>query len=265
LDPPYRNPGCGAENFVAPLKGFPSYELYREYFRLRMSFDRKFRKEVTDDALARHGGRVRPFLEEGTVDAQVILCAALDPWDSPQKRPPASEEARDRARQVVALLGEGASFESLIERKRPPAFEEAHDRARQVVALLAEGASFDGLVDRFSEFPNESAPGPNRGRFGPRDKDRLKRLLGESEFEEVVRGYSIAEILFHDAPIGEAIGPILGPYGYYVGRVIARSPGDRTMDLSSEGGRNLVREDYLARRFLEWSNEAVSRARIEVR
>ena len=93
----------------------------------------------------------------------------------------------------------------------------------------------------------------------------MAQLLGESEFEELLRGYSIGEILFYDAPIGEAVGPILGPYGYYVGRVIARSPGNRTIDFSSEYGRNLVREDYLSRRFLEWSNEVVSRSTIEVR
>ncbi|MCI0588046.1 MAG: hypothetical protein L0323_14535 [Planctomycetes bacterium] len=235
LEPPYKGSHHGPETIATVFKGFPSYELYREFFRLRLSFERKFQTEVTVDALARHCDRVRDFYEEATVDAQVILCAGLD-MNSPDRAP-----------------------------KGPRAFDEARGRARLVVALLEEGASFEGLIDRFSEFFDTAAPGPSRGPFGPRDKNPLKRLLGESEFEELLRGYSIGEILFHDAPVGEAVGPFLGPYGYYVGRVIARSPGDRTYDFSSENWRNVVREDYLSRRFLEWSNEAVSRSTIKVR
>ena len=235
LELPYKGSHHGPETIATVFKGFPSYELYREYCRLWMSFERKFQAEITDDALARHCDRVRAFYEEATVDAQVILCAGLD--------------LRSPDRTLKGLH----------------AFDEARGRARLVVAMLEEGASFEELIDRFSDFPGQAAPGENRGRFGPRDESQLRRLLGESEFEELVRGYSISEFLFHDALIGEAVGPFLGPYGYYVGRVIARSPGNRTIDLSSENGRELVREDYLSRRFLEWSNEAVSRSTIEVR
>ncbi|HET6203527.1 MAG TPA: hypothetical protein VFI25_12075 [Planctomycetota bacterium] len=242
-EPPYSGVDQGVEFLATFLKRFPSYDLYRESFRLRMSYERMIGKEITEEALARHCNRVQEFLWGGKVDAQVILCTALDYADFSWKGPDAFDRARSRAEEVVARLREGAPFEELIDRYSeffdPPAPRAGHQAP--------------------------AAPRPNRGRFGPQSKGELKQLLGESEFDEIVRGYSIAEILFHDAPVGEAIGPIRGPLGYYVGRVIARHPVDRPIDLSNENGRNLVREDFVARRFLEWSNDVVARSTIEVR
>ncbi|MGH7152101.1 MAG: peptidylprolyl isomerase [Planctomycetota bacterium] len=239
---PYEKTPFSIEVVATAFKKFPSYDLYREYFRLRKSFEKMIEKEVTDEALLQHRARVQDFLGDGKVDAQVILRSALDYTD--------------------------------FTWKGPDAFDKAKASAQEVVAALKAGTSFEDAIDRYSEFFDPPAPAagqqapqgprPNRGRFGPQAKNQLKTLLGESEFDELVRGYSVAEILFHEAPIGEAIGPIRGPLGYYVGRVLARHPGAKAIDLAQENSRNLLREDYLARRFLEWSNAVVAKAKIEV-
>jgi hypothetical protein len=225
------------------LKGFPCYDLYLEYYRLRKSFERMIEKEVTDEALVGHSNRIQEFLGDGKVDAEVILCTAVDYTD---------------------FSWRGAD-----------AFDRARIRSEEVAAKLKEGAPFEELIDRFSEFfdapvfpsrqQTAGGPRPNRGRFGPQSKSRLKQLLGESEFDELVRGYSIGDLLFYDAPVGEVVGPIRGPLGYYLGRVIARHAGGRPVDLTQPNQRDHVREDYVARRFLEWSSNAVAKSRVEIR
>ncbi|HKB16332.1 MAG TPA: hypothetical protein VKF62_09705, partial [Planctomycetota bacterium] len=239
---PYEKTPFSIEVVATAFKKFPSYDLYREYYRLRKSFEKMIEKEVTDEALLQHRARVQDFLGDGKVDAQVILISALDYTD--------------------------------FSWKGPDAFDKARARAEEVMGELKKGLTFEEAIDRYSEFFDPPAPAagqqapqtprPNRGRFGPQSKNQLKTLLGESEFDEIVRGYSIGEILFHEAPIGEAVGPIRGPLGAYIGRVIARHPGAKAIDLAQENSRNLLREDYLARRFLDWSNGVVAKAKIEV-
>ncbi len=240
---PYEETPFSIEVVAIAFKKFPSYDLYREYFRLRKSFERLIEKEITDEALLQHLARAQDFLGDGKVDAQAILCTAFNYTDWSWKG--------------------------------PDAFDRAKARADDVVAALKLGTSFDDAIDRFSEFfeppappsGQKAVPGPhaNRGRFGPQSKVQLKQFLGESDFDEIVRGTSIGEILFHDVPIGEVIGPIRGPLGWYVGRVLARQPGTRPIDLAQENSRNLLREDYLARRFLEWSHRALAGSVVEVR
>jgi hypothetical protein len=239
---PYEKTPFSIEVVATAFKKFPSYDLYREYFRLRKSFEKMIEKEVTDEALLQHRARVQDFLGDGKVDAQVILRPAIDYTD--------------------------------FSWKGPDAFDKAKKEADEVMAALKAGTPFEEAIDRWSQFfePPPPAPGqqapqgprPNRGRFEPQSKNQLKTLLGESEFDEIVRGYSIAEILFHEAPVGEAVGPIRGPLGYYVGRVLARQPGAKVIDLAQENSRNLLKEDYLARRFFDWSNGVVAKAKIVV-
>ncbi|HET6203317.1 MAG TPA: hypothetical protein VFI25_11000 [Planctomycetota bacterium] len=240
---PYEKSPLNMEVVATNFKKFPSYDLYREHFRLRKSFERMIGKEITEEALGQHRTRVQDFLGEGKVDAQVILCTALDYTDFTWKGPDAFDRARSRAEEVVARLKEGTPFEDLIDR-----YSEFFDPPAPPAGQQAP-----------------AAPRPNRGRFGPQSKNQLKQLLGESEFDEIVRGYSIAEILFHDAPVGEAVGPIRGPLGYYVGRVLGRLPGGRPVDLAQPSQHDLVRDDFVARRFLDWSNDVVAKSKIEIR
>ncbi len=240
---PYEKTPFSIEVVATAFRRFPSYDLYREYFRLRKSFEWLIEKEVTEQALLRHRARVQDFLGDGKVDAQVILRPAIDYTD--------------------------------FSWKGPDAFDKAKKEAEEVMAALKAGTSFEEAIDRWSQFfePPPPAPGrqapqgprPNRGRFGPQSKNLLKTLLGESEFEEIVRGYSIGEILFHKAALLEVVGPMRGPLGWYIGRVLERLPGTKTVDFALETTRNLLREDYLTRRFIDWSADVVAHSRFKIR
>ena len=240
---PYEETPFSIEVVATAFKRFPSYDLYREYFRLRKSFEKMIEKKVTDEALLQHRARVQDFLGDGKVDAQVILRPAIDYTDF--------------------------SWEG------PDAFDKAKKEAEEVMGELKEGVTFEDAIDRYSEFFDPPAPAggqqvrqgprPNRGRFGPQSKNQLKSLLGESEFDEIVRGYSIGEILFHETALLEVVGPMRGPLGWYIGRVLERLPGTKTVDFALETTRNLLREDYLTRRFIDWSADVVAHSRFKIR
>ncbi|MCI0588795.1 MAG: hypothetical protein L0323_18380 [Planctomycetes bacterium] len=244
---PYEETPFSIEVVAIAFKKFPSYDLYREYFRLKKSFEKRIEKEVTDETLLQHRARVQGFLEDGKVDAQVILLSAFDYTN--------------------------------LDWKGPDAFDEAKARAEETLAALKAGTSFEEAIDRFSEFVDRSAPPPNappgrrlpegprtnRGRFGAQSKNQLKQLLGESEFEDLLRGTSMGEILFHDAAPLEVVGPMRGPTGYYIGRVLERLPGAKPVDFTQENTRDLLREDYLRRRFIDWSADVVAESRFKIR
>ncbi len=241
---PYEKTPFSIEVVATAFKRFPSYDLYREYCRLRKSFEKMIEKEVTEEALLQHRARVQDFLGDGKVDAQVILLSAFDPID--------------------------------FNWKGPDAFDKAKARAEEVMAALEAGTSFDEAIDRYSEFidlpvrtplgkPYSDYPHRNHGRFGPQSKNQLRQFLGETEFDELVRGTSIGEILFHEATLLEVVGPMRGPHGWYIGRVLERLPGAKTGDFAQETTRNLLREDYLTRRFIDWSAGVVARSRFKIR
>jgi len=239
---PYKDSPLNIEMVATAFKKFPSYELYKEHFRIRKSYEKKIESEITDEALRSHLDRVRDFLGGGRVDAQVILLSARD-WND-------------------------------WSWKGPDAFEAARTRADEVMAALQKGESFEALLDRYSEFwtpaPGDPSqpqqqPQPNGGRFGLQEKNNLRTLLGETEFDTVLRGYSIADLLFHDTKVGEIVGPLRGPFGYYVARVVAKVPGHRGIDLAQENQRQLVREDYVNQRLLDWSNGVITKSSVELR
>ena len=76
-------------------------------------------------------------------------------------------------------------------------------------------------------------------------------------------GFSLAEFLFFEAEVGKTIGPIQGPDGWFIARVNTRTPARRKIDVKNERERELVREDFLTVRFLDWAREVVGRAKFE--
>ena len=53
------------------------------------------------------------------------------------------------------------------------------------------------------------------------------------------------------------------PDGWFIARVNSRTPPKKRMDVTNQRDRDLVREDYLGHRFLQWANEVIAKATIE--
>ncbi|HZT56201.1 MAG TPA: hypothetical protein VFA35_08250, partial [Burkholderiaceae bacterium] len=113
---------------------------------------------------------------------------------------------------------------------------------------------------KFGEF---FANDEKKGLLGNIPLNQIKQQLRESEFTELLDGYSIASFLFYDAEVSKTYGPIQGPDGWFIARINSRTPAQRKLDVKVPRERELVTEDYLNHRFTEWANEVISRVRVE--
>jgi len=144
---------------------------------------------------------------------------------------------------------------------QPDGMAKAKERADKVFAALEAGEmTFDDALSEHGEFFLNDE---KRGRLGYLPLNQVKQQLRETEFTQLLDGYSVAEFLFFDAEVGKTHGPIQGPDGWFVVRVNARTPSRKKMNVENERERELVREDYLNHRFMEWANEVIARAEIQ--
>jgi hypothetical protein len=137
----------------------------------------------------------------------------------------------------------------------------AKERCEAVFAALEKKElTFDQALDKHTEF---FANDDKRGRLGLLPLNQLKQQLRESEFTQLLDGFSLTEFLFFDAEVGKTIGPIAGPDGWFIARVNMRTPPRRKIDVKVERERQLVQEDYVTHRFFNWASEVIRNAKYE--
>jgi hypothetical protein len=93
--------------------------------------------------------------------------------------------------------------------------------------------------------------------------NQLRQQLRENEFTQLLDGFAVADYMFFEAEIGKTIGPIAGPEAWLICRVNGRTPPRRNINVKVERERELVTEDYITTRFLEWANEVIAKAKFE--
>ena len=60
-------------------------------------------------------------------------------------------------------------------------------------------------------------------------------------------------------------GPLRAPSGYYIARVNSRSPARGQAQIADARTRELVRQDFVSYRFLNWANDVLAKAEIKRR
>ena len=73
-------------------------------------------------------------------------------------------------------------------------------------------------------------------------------------------GYSVAMDLFYNGEVGTVVGPLRGPDAYFIARINAKVPPSSDPNVKDERVRELVRQDYVQSRFMDWASEVVSGA-----
>jgi hypothetical protein len=214
------------EVIAKTFKGYPSLEAFRQRWRLMRSFEKMIAKDINDDNLQAHADRYVRFFKDGQTDVDVI--------------PFLAKSVKTNAWQ-------------------PDGFAGARQRAVEAFEAISGGASFDDTLEQRGEF---FAKDPERGRLGNKALNQIRQSLRESEFTDLLMGYSIGTYLFYDAEQGKVVGPLRGPEGYYIARVNNRLPARGTVDVKDERMRELVRQDYVTHRFMAWANEVLSRVQI---
>lgn len=223
------------EQTVTEFLGYPSLELYREYFDARRSFRSTLPSSIPAEWLQEEIRDRGQFLGLGKIKCDFILIAAVDP---------------------VALE---YSLSPRIYRGGADPFGTYEETAKQVAQMLKDGESFDSVLLEYSNFPPRQ-PGDNvlqrdRGRFGALSRADLRSLLGESDFTDFLQGYSIGDDAFFDAEEGAVYGPLRGPLGWHFYRVSRRDPATTAMDPENNPQQAYqLEDDLISQRFLAYVN-----------
>lgn len=225
---PYDDTPFTVEIIATKFKGYPCLEAFRARWRLISSFTDMIKSDMTDANLQAHADKYAAFFADGNVNIDIIPFQARSQktggWE-----PSGMEAAKARSMEVFAKL----------ERKE---------------------LKFDEALSKYGEF---FANDEKKGLLGSLPLNQLKQQFRESEFTELLDGYSMSSFLFFDAEVGKTYGPIQGPDGHYLVRVNSRTPAQRKLDVSVPRERELVSEDYMNHRFMEWANGVISSAKIE--
>ncbi|MCB9879867.1 MAG: hypothetical protein H6835_19930 [Planctomycetes bacterium] len=225
---PYDSTPFTVEIIATRFKGYPCLEAFRARWRLITSYADLIKDEITDENLQAHADARSAFFADGQVDVSVI------PFQGRNKQTGAWE---------------------------PEGMDRAKERCQEVFARLEKKElTFDQALEQHTEF---FANDEKRGLLGMLPLNQLRQQLRESEFTQLLDGFSIAEYLFFEAEVGKTIGPIQGPDGWFIARVNSRSPARRRIDVKVERERELVREDYITYRFLQWAGEVIAKAKFD--
>lgn len=225
---PYDSTPFTVEVIATRFKGYPCLEAFRARWRLITSFSDLIKSEITDENLQAHADKRGAFFADGQLDVSLIPFQARNPktgaWE-----PDGMTAAKARCEAVFA-------------------------------ALEKKEMTFDQALDKHTEFFSND---DKRGRLGLLPLNQLKQQLRESEFTQLLDGFSLAEYLFFEAEVGKTIGPIAGADGWFIVRVNTRTPARRKIDVKVERERELVREDYVTVRFFDWAKGVIGRAKFE--
>ena len=232
---------------------FPSVEAFAEYSVMREGYRRMIAPKMEpaadgslSPALREHFDRANRVMGLGMIDCEVLLVSAMDighfrwkkdGWTEAHKKAQRLREEYDRARSPetwTRLMNEHCDYWD------PPPPE-----------------SHDGKVQKQSDIGYKK-----KGRFGPRYRNDLIAYVGETPYNEWVTGECITDHMFFDQAEGTVDGPFRGPLGWYLTRVIKRTPPSRPLNLEDPHHMQLLRDDYLRWSFDEYTKHAVARAKI---
>lgn len=267
--PPFDHKG------IVRFRKFPTMAVYRLYFQMMDSYKRMSAAERNAAALEKHVQDNLLFFNNGQAEVECV-------WFSAQADPARGQTAgsveegfglaRERAVKALADLKEGARRAEEARKKAKEAGKT--DAAAEDAAVeAAKGFTFRDILDRDSDYkdpqqkPGQPAPMSlnNRGRFGPLARNPLSERMHESELTNLLTGALFSEDLFFRAKIGEVYGPFRGANGYYLARVVARSPGGKVPDLKDAQQRSLAEDDFANHAFQEFVNSVMAKTKVQMR
>jgi hypothetical protein len=259
---------------VVRFRRFPTMPIYRMFFQMLQSYRRATEKDRTLDVLKAHVENDGLFFSTGQAEVECIWYSTMaDPsrgvigsFDE------AFAQAKTRAMKGFADIEEGARRADEARKKAKGEGKSDADAETMAIAA-AKGFTFADILDRDSDYrdPQQRAGAPppllpkNRGRFGPQQRNPLGEAMHESEMTHLLNGFHFAEELFFRLPMGQVIGPVKGLDGYYIARVLSRTPGGKVVDLKDEAQRKYVDDDYVNHAFQKFVNEVMSKAKIEMK
>jgi len=267
------------ESLATTTYMFPSLESYIEYYCMLEGFSKLNEANLKPGP----GGELSPTLREyferanrcmglGQVDVEVMLVGAFDISKFQWKK-----DGWNWAKKESAAL-----YKQIQDN-----LKEYNEQRAKVLEAKAKGQEYKPekdvpepyrfwtqLMDDHCEYwdpPAPEEPGKRmsmvgmkmKGRFGPHFRNDLISYIGETYYTEWVTGNSIVDYVFFEQAEGTVAGPFKGPQGYYITRVLRRTPPTRGLNLSEPKHLELLRDDWLRFNFNKYSREAVEQASVK--
>jgi hypothetical protein len=272
------NPGEQLTQLATRSYFFPSVDAYKQYYCLFEGFKQlvapKLQPGPANDlpqALRDHFDHANRIMGLGQVEVEVMLVSAFDTAHFAWKKDGWSW-AKKTADEIKAKIDANTKEFNEQQAKKNEAKAKGEEYKPEKEAI--EPYHFwTQMMDDHSEYWDPPAPeGPGakgsdismkrKGRFGPRYRNDLITFVGETYYTQWVTGTSITDYVFFDQTEGSVAGPFKGPMGYYLTRVMRRSPPTRPLNLSEPKHVDLLREDFLRAAFIQYSKEAVAKAQV---
>ncbi|MBC8369598.1 MAG: hypothetical protein H8E25_06340 [Planctomycetes bacterium] len=218
------------EMMILQFLGFPSMEIYYQYFRARHSFINAMPSKDSEEYAA-------------MVEA---IIAERGPFYS-----------ADRMQVDVILLGARSKTTGRFPLKGDP-FAGSLERATEVSEILAEeDADWKEILLDYSDYPetvggaqSSSLPQPHRGMLPVQSRNDLRGFLMENDYTNFIMGTSMADQMYFSSEIGKVYGPIKNPLGYSFYRINQVTPGSKTIDYAgNERDAYIINDDLLTTRF----------------
>jgi hypothetical protein len=220
---------------VLDFLGFPTMEVYRQYFRAKKSFaatlpaktledgsENPDFRALVDEQIATRG----EFYRGSKVKVDVILLSA-----------------RDKRTGQYPLGGDP--------------YTSARERADEVADVLLGGEDFLETLVEYSDYPettntaNANMPQPNRGRFPAQTRNDMRGFLGESDYTDFIFGYSLADDIFFYSEEGGIYGPVKSPLGWSFYRLNSRTNPAKQLNYGEdERDTFIVQDDLVTTGFL---------------
>ena len=218
------------EMMILQFLGFPSMEIYYQYFRARHSYKNAMPAKGSDEYTA--------LVEE--------ISVARDSFYSAYK-----------IQVDVIMLGVRSKTTGRFPTEGDP-YIACLERANEVGEILSEeGADWDSILLDYSDYPEtvggggqSSLPQPHRGKLPMQSRNDLRGFLMENDYTDFVLQNSMAGQMFFASEVGEIKGPIRTPLGYSFYRINKVTKGSKVVDYAAnERDAFVIDDDMLTTHF----------------
>jgi hypothetical protein len=256
---------------------FPSLESYKDYYCMLESFKHMLEPKLQAgpagdlaQPLREHFDKANRIMGLGQVDVEVLLVSAMDiPHFQWKKDGWAWAEKTSKEIKAKIDANTQAFNEQMAKKNEAKAKGEEYKPDQPV---LDSYRFWSQMIDDHSDYWDPPTPEggkgsdvgmKRKGRFGPRYRNDLISFIGESYYSCWATGTAITDYVFFDQAEGTVAGPFKGPLGYYLTRVVRRTPPTRPLNLSEPKHVELLRDDYLRVAFMQYAKEAVAQATVK--
>lgn len=255
---------------------FPSVESYGAYMPLLEAYRRSTASDLEappegglSQPLRDHLDKANQIMGLAKCDAEILLVSAFD-FDNFVWIPDGWSKAREKAEWLKSEIERNSVEYAAYRQAKMEAAAEGKELTMEEV--MEPHTFWSRLLDEHCDFwdpppPAVGRPGSDhayrkKGRFGERSRNDMRSLLTETPYSMFVSGGMLTDEVFFNLPVGSIAGPMPGPDGWYIAKVIKRAPTQRPLNINDEKHMELLRDHWVHQTFGDYAHEALDSAEV---